>query len=130
MVSVRQPAIKRQPREHVLADEVRYELLRLIAANPQLSQRDVARHLGVSVGKANYCLQAMVQAGWVKATNFRNSKNKVAYMYLMTPRGIKEKAVVTVRFLQRKLQEYEALREEIARIRAEASQHLDEPTHE
>jgi MarR family transcriptional regulator, temperature-dependent positive regulator of motility len=112
---------KSHPRERALADEVRYELLRLIADNPQLSQRDVARHLGVSLGKANYCLKSIMHKGWVKATNFRNSRNKVAYMYLMTPRGIKEKAGVTLRFLQKRMQEYEALRVEIARIRAEAN---------
>jgi EPS-associated MarR family transcriptional regulator len=106
--------------DSALADEVRYKLLRLIAENPQISQRDVARELGISLGKANYCLKSLIEKGWVKATNFKNSNNKIAYMYLMTPRGIKEKAGVTLRFLHARIHEYEALRVEIERIRAEA----------
>ena len=116
---------KSPTRELVLADEVSYELLQLIADNPQLSQRDVARRLGVSLGKANYCLRAIVRQGWVKATNFRNSRNKVAYMYLLTPCGIKEKAGVTLRFLKKKRQEYAALEVEIARIRAQANRQTE-----
>jgi EPS-associated MarR family transcriptional regulator len=104
----------------MLTDEVRYKLLRLLDDNPRLSQREVARELGVSIGKVNYCLKSLAQKGWIKAINFKNSKNKVAYMYLLTPRGIDEKAGVTVRFLQMKIREYDALREEIARIRKEA----------
>jgi EPS-associated MarR family transcriptional regulator len=107
----------------MLTDEVRYKLLKLLEANPKISQRDVARELGISLGKVNYCLQLLVQKGWIKATNFKNSKNKIAYMYLMTPRGIEEKAGVTLRFLQRKLREYEELRADIKRIRQEVSRH-------
>ena len=105
----------------MLTDEVRYKLLSLLDSNPRLSQREVARELGVSIGKVNYCLRALVQKGWIKAINFKNSKNKIAYMYLLTPRGIEEKAGVTVRFLQKKLGEYDALRTESERIRKEAS---------
>jgi EPS-associated MarR family transcriptional regulator len=106
-------------RAPALADEVRYKLLRLIADNPRISQRDVARELGISLGKANYCLRSLIGTGWVKAANFKNSNSKIAYMYLLTPRGIKEKAGVTMRFLQARMREYEALRVEIDRIRAE-----------
>lgn len=84
-----------------------------------MSQRDVARHLGMSLGKVNFCLQALVEKGLLKATNFKNSRHKAAYMYFLTPRGIEEKAQVTARFLQKKVQEYEELRADIARIRAE-----------
>jgi EPS-associated MarR family transcriptional regulator len=103
----------------MLSDEVRYSLLRLLEANPTMSQRDVARRLGMSLGKVNYCVQAMVKRGMIKATNFKNSQRKAAYMYLLTPRGIEEKAQVTARFLQQKVREYEEIRADIARIRGE-----------
>lgn len=103
----------------MLTDEVRYKLLRILQANPELSQRQVARALGISLGKTNYCLKALIERGLVKATNFRNHENKVLYTYYLTPRGIEEKARVTVRFLQRKMQEYEALQVEIEQIRNE-----------
>jgi EPS-associated MarR family transcriptional regulator len=103
-----------------MVSEVQYKLMRLVAANPQLSQRELARELGLSLGKVNYCLQALIQRGSVKATNFTNSQNKAAYMYLLTPRGIEEKARLTVRFLKAKVREYEALRAEIKQMRREA----------
>jgi len=106
----------------MLADEMRYKVMRLIEANPQMSQREVARELGISLGKVNYCLQALVGKGWVKARNFKNSNNKAAYMYLMTPRGVEEKARLAVRFLGIKMHEYERLREEIEQIRREAQE--------
>jgi EPS-associated MarR family transcriptional regulator len=112
------------PQPHpMLTEEVRYKLLKLLEPNPQLSQREVAKELGISLGKVNYCLQALMDKGWIKAANFKNSKNKTAYMYLLTPRGFEEKARVTSRFLQMKVQEYEALREEIEQLRREADLH-------
>ncbi len=104
----------------MLSEEVRYRLLKLLDPNPHLSQREVARELGISLGKVNYCLRALVDKGWIKAANFKNSKNKSAYMYLLTPRGLEEKARVTARFLRSKVREYEALRSEIEQIRNEA----------
>jgi EPS-associated MarR family transcriptional regulator len=103
-----------------LSDDMRYKLMRLIEANPEMSQRDVARELGISLGKVNYCVRALIQRGWVKVTNFKNSQNKAAYMYLLTPRGIDAKASLTVRFLHAKVREYEALKLEIEQIRHEA----------
>lgn len=103
----------------MLSDEYRYKILRLLDADPQMSQRDLARALGISLGKANYCLQALIDRGLVKATNFKNSKNKKAYMYLLTPRGISEKARVAVRFLQHKMREYEQLQREIEELQRE-----------
>jgi len=108
----------------MVSDEVRYKLLMLLESNPTVSQRDAARELGVSLGKLNYCLKALVSKGWVKATNFKNSRNKIAYMYLLTPRGIREKARVTMRFLQMKMAAYESLRAEIERLRGEADRQL------
>jgi EPS-associated MarR family transcriptional regulator len=104
----------------MLADEMRYKLMRLLEANPNLSQRDVAREFGISLGKVNYCLQALIRKGWIKASHFKNSQNKVAYRYLLTPRGIEEKASLTVEFLQIKMREYEMLRAEIEQLRREA----------
>jgi EPS-associated MarR family transcriptional regulator len=106
----------------MLTDEVRYRLLRELQANPSASQRDLARLLGVSVGKLNYCLRALVDKGFVKVNNFRQAGNKLAYAYLLTPHGIEEKARVTVAFLHYKLAEYQSIERELAELRAEAAQ--------
>ena len=103
----------------MLSDEYRYKILRLLEEDPQMSQRALARALGISLGKVNYCLQALIDRGLVKANNFKNNKNKVAYMYLLTPRGISEKARVAVRFLRHKMNEYEHLQREIDTLRRE-----------
>ena len=103
----------------VLNEELRYKLLRLLAEEPQISQRDLACRLGISVGKANYCLSALVEKGLVKINNFRKANNKLAYAYLLTPSGIEAKAQITVSFLQRKMIEYGALQEEIKALRQE-----------
>ena len=103
----------------MISDEMRYEIIRLLEANPEMSQRDVARELGVSLGKTNYCLKALIDKGWIKVSNFKNSQNRTAYLYLLTPRGIEEKANFALRFLQRKIREVESLREEIEQLRKE-----------
>ena len=108
----------------MLTDEVRYRLLKLLEPNPALSQREVARELGISLGKVNYCLRALVDKGWIKAANFKNSRNKSAYMYLLTPRGIEAKARVTADFLRYKLQEHKTLAAEIDQIRGEVERQL------
>ncbi len=87
--------------------------MRLIASRPGISQREMAAELGVSLGKANYCLRALIEKGFVKANNVRNSDNKRRYLYILTPAGIRRKAALTVAFLERKQAEYEALRREI-----------------
>jgi EPS-associated MarR family transcriptional regulator len=104
----------------MLSEEDRYKLFRLIEASPQMSQRDLARALGISVGKVNYCLKALISKGWVKARNFKNSNKKSAYMYLLTPRGLQEKAEVTASFLKRKMREHDALKDEIEALRKQA----------
>jgi EPS-associated MarR family transcriptional regulator len=104
----------------MLSDEMRYRVMRLLEANPKLSQRDLARELGISLGKVNYCVQALIRKGWVKATNFKNSHQKAAYMYLLTPHGIEEKGRLTVQYLRIKMREYEKLRVEIEQMRREA----------
>ena len=102
------------------ATETHLQLLRLLEDNPELSQRELAHELGISVGKINYCVNALLAKGWIKARNFKNSRNKLAYAYLLTPSGIEQKAALTVNFLRRKLDEYERLHQEIAQLRAEA----------
>ena len=103
-----------------MTTDVHYKLMRLLEANPGMSQRDAARELGVSLGKVNYCLQALIKKGWVKAARFKNSQHKAGYMYLLTPRGIEQKAMLTIRFLHAKMREYEALRAEIRQMRRQA----------
>jgi EPS-associated MarR family transcriptional regulator len=93
--------------------------MRLLDERPQLSQREVASSLGMSVGKANYCLRALIEKGFVKAENYRNNGNKLAYLYLLTPSGFAAKAELTRRFLSGKMKEYEALRLEIEQLRRE-----------
>jgi len=104
------------------SQEVRYRLLSYLAKHPDATQRELARELGVSIGKVNYCVKALVSKGWLKIRNFQKSSNKSAYLYLLTPKGIEEKMDVTSAFLQRKLDEYEQLTEEIARLRREVSE--------
>jgi EPS-associated MarR family transcriptional regulator len=104
------------------AEEPHFRILRELERDPKVSQRHLAQELGVSVGKINYCLKALIDRGLVKANNFRNSQNKRAYLYVLTPKGISEKSRNAVRFLRRKTAEYEALRKEIDRLRREARQ--------
>ena len=115
----------------MLDEPTHYGLLKILEDNPGLSQRDLAKRLGISLGKVNFCLNALVEKGSLKISNVRNSDNKLAYAYLLTPSGIEEKARITVRFLKHKLQEYEQLRREIEELKREAEQNgLLEKTHE
>ena len=106
-------------RQSQLQEDTYFRVMRLLEANPDLTQRELAQHLGVSVGGLNYCLKALIQKGWVKMHNFGQSKNKFGYVYLLTPSGVIEKAALTSRFLQRKMNEYEALKHEIEALSAE-----------
>ncbi len=99
------------------SEDTHLKLLRLLEDNPSVTQREMADELNVSLGKANYCLRALVEKGWVKANNFRNAENKGAYLYLLTPSGIKAKGALTLHYLQRKMEEYEALRAEIDELK-------------
>lgn len=109
-------------KKHMLTDEYRYKILKILETNPEVSQRDLARELNISLGRVNFCLKALIEKGLLKATNFRNSHNKLAYMYLLTPRGIEEKSVITAQFLKIKMQEYANLEAEIKELRREAVQ--------
>ena len=100
-------------------EDTHYQLLRLLEQNPSATQREIAGELNMSLGKANYCLKGLVDKGWVKANNFKNSDNKAAYLYLLTPNGLKAKAGITLRYLQRKMDEYESLKVEIEELQSE-----------
>jgi EPS-associated MarR family transcriptional regulator len=100
-------------------DELRLRVLRALESNPELSQRQLAAELGVSLGGVNYALKALVERGFVKADNFRKSGNKVAYLYVLTPQGVAEKASLAGAFLGKKLEEYEVLRQEIEALKGE-----------
>lgn len=95
------------------SDDVRFRVLRVLESSPDLSQRQIARELGVSVGSVNYCLSALLEKGQIKVRNFRSSDNKLRYAYILTPRGVAEKTRLTGAFLKRKMAEYEALKAEI-----------------
>jgi len=102
-----------------LTDPQRLELLKLLQDQPQMSQRDLAQAMGVSLGKANYCLKALMEKGLVKLDRFRASPDKRQYAYLLTPAGLREKTRITMEFLRHKVSEYEALEKEIAQLRGD-----------
>jgi len=104
-----------------MIEDTQHHLFKILETNPSISQRELAGELGVSLGKANYCIRAMIDKGLVKASSFKNSENKRAYFYVLTPRGIEAKAKISVRFLTRKIEEYEALRVEIEELKASAA---------
>jgi EPS-associated MarR family transcriptional regulator len=106
----------------VLTDENRYQLLKLLEQDPSMTQRQMARAMGLSLGKTNYCLNALIERGLVKAANFKRSKTKMNYAYYLTPKGLDEKAKITMQFFKRKQQEYEALVKELEQLRQEAAQ--------
>lgn len=103
-----------------LHDDLRYQLLKALENDPTLSQRQLAEKMGLSLGKTNYCLKALIEAGLVKVGNFAKSNTKINYAYFLTPNGIKEKAAVTRRFLKNKQLQYEQLEQEIAELKKEA----------
>jgi EPS-associated MarR family transcriptional regulator len=104
-----------------LQEDTYFRVLRILQSNPDLTQREIAENLGVSASGLNYCLKALISKGWVKVQNFSASKNKFGYIYVLTPLGISEKAVLTGRFLRRKVAEYDALRAEIESLNIEVS---------
>ena len=109
------------PKEAVVYQEAHFRVLRVLEGTPQMNQRDLAMATGVSLGKTNYCINALLEKGLIKVQNFKNSKRKVAYAYLLTPAGIAEKAALTERFLKHKMEEYEALRAEIKQLKKEVA---------
>jgi EPS-associated MarR family transcriptional regulator len=104
-----------------IQEDTYFRVLRILEEKPDVTQRELAQALGVSTSGMNYCLNALIEKGWVKVQNFSESKNKFGYVYLLTPSGIAEKAYLTGRFLQRKLKEYDEMRAEIESLRLEVS---------
>lgn len=107
--------------------EIDVRTLELLQAQPEISQRELAQELGISLGKVNYCLRALLAKGLLKAQNFKNSKNKLAYAYVLTPAGITARAELTAEFLQVKVQEYERLQHQIAHLQA-LTQSMQKPS--
>jgi len=107
-------------RQSQLQEDTAFRVLRILEAEPDISQRALADRLGLSLGGLNYCLKALVDKGFVKLENFSNSRHKFGYVYLLTPAGLAEKAALTGRFLKRKMREYESLKAEIEDLRREA----------
>jgi EPS-associated MarR family transcriptional regulator len=103
-----------------LQEDARFRVLRLLQGNPELSQRDLAAAVGISLGAAHYVLSALIEAGLVKLGNFSAAPDKRRYAYVLTPQGVAEKAAITRRFLARKVAQYEALQAEIEELRQEA----------
>lgn len=108
-------------RQSKLQEDTYFRVMRILQDNPDITQRELADKLGLSVGGINYCLKALIEKGWVKMQNFSQSKNKFGYVYILTPGGVVERAALTRAFLKRKLDEYEALRKEIESLRSEVS---------
>lgn len=102
-------------------EDTYYRVLRILNENPDITQRELAQKLELSVGGLNYCLKALVEKGLVKMQNFSSSKKKLGYMYLLTPAGLAEKALLTSRFLRRKMHEFEELKKEIKLVQKEIS---------
>lgn len=106
-------------RRSQLQEDTYFRVLRMLQDNPDMTQREIAEKLGVSTSGLNYCLHALIDKGWVKVQSFSQSKNKFGYIYVLTPQGISEKALLTTTFLKRKMNEYEALKAEIAALKFE-----------
>ena len=101
--------------------DIRLDLLRKLQSNPKYTQRELSKEMGISLGKVNYCIQKLTEKGWVKLANFSRSSNKLGYMYLLTPKGIDQKARLTNSFLKIKLDEFEVLKNEIAQLELDAN---------
>ena len=108
-------------RQAKLQEDTYFRVMRILQENPDLTQRELAEKLGISVGGLSYCLKALMEKGLVKMENFANSKNKFGYVYVLTPQGVAEKTVLTGHFLKRKMVEYESLKAEIDALQAEAN---------
>ena len=100
--------------------DIHLDLLRKLESNPEYTQRELSREMGVSLGKVNYCIRKLTEKGLIKISNFKQNSNKMGYAYLLTPKGIEEKARLTISFLKRKSIEYEILKKEINELKLES----------
>ncbi len=112
-----------------MTTDVHYKLMRLVEANPEISQRDMSRHLGISLGKVNYVLQALIKRGWIKVASVGEAERKSSYTYRLTPLGLRQKTSLALKFLQAKTREFELLREEISEMRREVGASALTSTH-
>ena len=106
--------------------DIHLDLLRKLESNPEYTQRELSKEIGVSLGKVNYCIRKLTEKGLIKITNFKQNPNKMGYAYLLTPRGIDEKAKLTISFLKRKVIEYEILKKEINALQLESEEMANE----
>jgi len=106
--------------------DIRLDLLRKLESNPQFTQRELSREMGVSLGKVNYCIKKLTEKGLIKLSNFTHNQNKMGYAYLLTPQGIEEKSRLTFSFLKRKIIEYEVLKKEINALQLESEEMANE----
>ena len=106
--------------------DIRLDLLCKIELNPEYTQRELSKEMDVSLGKVNYCIKKLTEKGWIKLTNFTHNSNKVGYAYLLTPKGIDEKARLTISFLKRKITEYEILKKEINDLQLKSEEMANE----
>ena len=100
-------------------NEIRRKILSILLKNPTITQRDLSKKMGVSLGKVNYCLNSVIEKGLVKVNNFKNSGNKKSYSYILTSEGLEQKAKLTIDYIQRKMQEYESIRNELELLKEE-----------
>ena len=113
-------------RQSRIQEDTDFRILRILQQNPDISQRDLAKQLGMSLGGLNYCLKALIEKGFVKLENYKKSTHKFKYVYILTPSGMAEKVSLTGRFLKRKMQEYEALKMEIDELKSETRPSQDQ----
>ena len=102
--------------------DIHLDLLRKLEVNPEYTQRELSQEMGVSLGKINYCMKKLIEKGWIKLSNFSHNPNKVGYIYLLTPKGIEQKARLTTSFLKTKIKEFEMLRDEITKLKLDAKE--------
>ena len=107
-------------------EDIHLDLLRKLESNPECTQRELSKEMGISLGKINYCMKKLTERGFVKLTNFSRSSNKLGYIYLLTPKGIDQKARLTTSFLKTKIQEFEILRDEISKLKQDAEEMANE----
>ena len=111
--------------------EIRYRLLKILTEEPKLGQRDMAKRMGISLGKVNYCVSELAAKGWIKITRLKSARKKIPYTYMLTPKGLEEKGMLTIKFLKRKVSEYEEIKKQIRELHYEVQQEgLDNPNSE
>ncbi len=116
---------------HAYEQEIRYRLLKILTEEPRLGQREMAKKMGISLGKVNFCVSELAAKGWIKITRLKSARKKIPYIYMLTPNGLEEKGKLTVRFLKRKLAEYEEIKKQVLELHNEVQQeNLDDPKGE